>query len=78
MIDDEFEDLWGTLRPTGRQRRRIDARVAAWLEARDTPLVQEWLGLFKFEPFTAAALVTVSVVAIGTAPPVVWLVSALF
>jgi hypothetical protein len=76
MIDEDLDGLWMTLEPTGRQRRRIDARVAAWLEARDTPLANEWLVLFKFEPFTAAVLIAASAVAIVTAPPVVWLVSA--
>jgi hypothetical protein len=77
MIDEDLDGLWGTIEPSGRQRRRIDARVAAWLEARDTPLASEWLVLFTFEPFTAAVLVALSALAIVTAPPVVWLVSAL-
>ena len=43
MNDEELGDAWTTLEPTVRQRRRIDARVFAWLEARDTPLAAEWL-----------------------------------
>lgn len=35
MNDQEFADVWSTLDPTALQRRRIDARVVAWLEARD-------------------------------------------
>jgi hypothetical protein len=41
MNDEEFGDAWTTLTPTVRRRRRIDARVFAWLEARDTPLASE-------------------------------------
>ena len=33
MNDEELGDAWTTLEPTVRRRRRIDARVFAWLEA---------------------------------------------
>lgn len=79
MNDEELGSVWTTLDPTILQRRRIDARVRAWLEAHDTPLAAEWIGLFKFAPFTATGLVTVSAVAIAlaTVSPVVWLARAL-
>jgi hypothetical protein len=77
MNDEELGGVWMTLQPTVRQRRRIDARVFAWLEARDTPLAAEWLGLFRVAPFSAVGLVAVSVVATATAPPFVWLARAL-
>ena len=47
MNDEQLDDVWLTLLPIERQRRRIDGRVFAWLEARDTPLAVEWLGLFR-------------------------------
>jgi hypothetical protein len=79
--DDDFRGVWSTLQPTARQRRRIDGRVFEWLEASDTSLAAEWLGLFRIEPFSAAGLVTVSAVAIAisivTAPPLVWLAQVL-
>ena len=56
MNDEELGGVWTTLQPTVRQRRRIDARVVAWLEARDTPLAAEWLGLFRVAPFSAVGL----------------------
>jgi hypothetical protein len=71
LNDDEIGGLWTTLQPTVRQRRRIDARVFTWLEARETPLAAEWLGLFKVAPFSAVGLVAVSAVSIATAPPLV-------
>jgi hypothetical protein len=81
MNDEEFGGVWTTLQPTARQRRRIDGRVFAWLEAHDTPLAAEWLGLFKVAPFSAAGLVTVSAVSVAlsivTASPLVWLAQAL-
>ena len=77
MNDEELDGVWTTLQPTVRQRHRIDARVFAWLEARETPLAAEWLGLFRVAPFSAAGLVAVSAVATATAPPLVWLARAL-
>ena len=77
MNDEELADVWTTLQPTVRQRRRIDARVFAWLEARDTPLAAEWLGVVRVAPFSVVGLVAVSAVSIATAPPLVWLALAL-
>jgi hypothetical protein len=65
------------LEPTIGQRRRIDAHVTAWLEARDTPLAAEWLGLLKARPFSAVGLLTASTVSLAAATPAVWLVWAL-
>ena len=77
MNDEELGSVWATLQPTVRRRRRIDTRVFASLEARDTPLAAEWLGLFRAAPLSAVGLVAVSAVSIATAPPLVWLVRAL-
>ena len=77
MNDEELDGVWATLQPTMHQRRRIDARVFEWLEARDTPLASEWLGLFRLAPFSAIGLIAASAVSIITAPPLVWLASAL-
>jgi len=77
MNDDELGGAWATLEPSVRQRRRIDARVLAWLEARDTPLAAEWLGLFRIAPFPTVGLAAVSAASIATAAPFVWLVFVL-
>jgi hypothetical protein len=73
--DEELGAVWTTLQPTVRERQRIDARVSAWLDARDTPLAAEWLGLFRTAPLSAVGLVSVSTVSIAT--PFVWLARAL-
>ena len=75
MTDEELGDAWTTLEPTVQRRRRIDARVFAWLEARDTPLAAEWLGLFRVAPFAALGLATVSAVSIAVTP-LVWFARA--
>ena len=77
MNDEELGNAWTTLEPAVRRRRRIDARVFGWLEARDTPLAAEWLGLFRVAPFAAFGLATVSAVSIVTATPLVWFARAL-
>ena len=77
MNDEQLGAAWTTFQPTASQRRRIDARVSAWLEARDTSLAAEWLGLFKAAPFSAAGLAAASAASIAMAPPFVWLARAL-
>ena len=77
MNDEELADAWATLEPTVVRRRRIDVHVFAWLEAKDTPLAAEWLGLFRVAPFTALGLATVSAVSIVIATPLVWFARAL-
>ena len=75
--DEELGAVWTTLQPTVRQRRRVDARVFAWLDARDTPLAAEWFGLFRVAPFSAVGLVAVSAVSLVMATPPFWLARAL-
>ena len=77
MNDEELGAVWTTLHPTAQQRRHIDTRVFAWLDARNTPLAAEWLGLFRVAPVAASGLVAVSAVSIVVATPVVWLARAL-
>ena len=77
MNDDRLGAAWMTLQPAATQRRRIDARVTGWLEARETTLAAEWLGLFRVAPFSAAGLVAVSALSLATAPPLAWIVGAL-
>lgn len=77
MNDDEFGHAWTMLEPASQPRRRIDAQVAAWLEARDTPLVAEWVGVFRVAPAAGLGLVTVSAVSLLAAPPLVWFARAL-
>ena len=33
MTDEELIDTWTALEPTGNQRRRVNARLASWLDA---------------------------------------------
>ena len=77
MNDEELAGVWPVLRPTMEQRRRIDARVSAWLEAHDTSLAAEWFGLFRIAPVSALGLVAASAVSIATVPPLIWLARAL-
>jgi hypothetical protein len=73
MNDEALGPAWTTLEPTGPQRRRIDAQVFAWLDAHDTTLAAEWLGLFRSAPLTAFGLATASAVSLAAAPPLIWL-----
>ena len=77
MNDAELGGAWTTLDPTAPRRRRIDARVFASLDAQDTPLAAEWLGLFRAAPFAGLGLAAVGGVSIVTVPPLVWFAWAL-
>ena len=76
MNDEELADAWAALEPAARRRLRIDARVFGWLEARDTPLAAEWIGLFRVAPFPALGLAMASAVSV-VAPPLLWFARAL-
>ena len=77
MNDQDLSTAWTTLDATADRRRRIDARLMAWLEAHDTSLAAEWLRLFRVEPLSALALAAASAVSIVAAPPLVWFARAL-
>ena len=77
MNDEELGGVWTALHPTVARRRRMDARVFGWLEARDSPLAAEWFGFFRVAPVSAVGLVAASAVSIATAPPLIWLARAL-
>jgi hypothetical protein len=76
MTDEELVAAWTTLDATGLQHRRMEARVFAWLEARQTSLAAEWLGLFRLSPIPALGLVAASTVSLATATPILWLARA--
>ena len=77
MNDEELADAWAGLEPAARRRLRIDARVFGWLEARDTPLAAEWIGLFRVAPVPALGLAMASAVSVVAAPPLLWFARAL-
>lgn len=77
MTDAELMRSWSALEPNGRQRARIETRVFEWLEASDTSLVSEWLGLLKVEPLTALAYASVGAVSLILLTPVGWIVGLL-
>ena len=77
MNDDPLGSVWTTLEPASHRRRRIDARVSAWLEARDTPLEAEWLALFRAAPLPALGLAGLSAMSLVAAPPLIWFALAL-
>lgn len=76
MNGEEIVDVWTALEPTSRQHQRIETRVFEWLEASDTSLAAEWIGLFGASPLSTFGLATVSAVAILLAP-LAWLAGAL-
>ena len=78
MNDEELGAAWALLDPTDSRRRRIDRRVQGWLEARDTPLVSEWIDLFRVAPVTSLTLAAAGAAAILATSPVLWLARVLW
>jgi hypothetical protein len=77
MNDTEILGAWTALEPSPRRRARIETRVFEWLEASDTSLAGEWLGLLKIEPVSVLALVPVGALSLILLTPVGWLTSLL-
>ena len=77
MNDVELTGAWSTLEPSSRRRARIETRLFEWLEASETSLLGEWLGLLKVEPLTGLAYVSVGALSLVLLTPVGWIVSAL-
>jgi hypothetical protein len=76
MNDNDLDNAWLLLEPGVERRRRMETRVSAWLEAADTPLLAEWLALFRMAPLPAFGLTSVSAVSLLAAPPLLWLALA--
>ena len=77
MNDTELLNLWSALEPSSRRRARIETRVFEWLEASETSLLGEWLGLLKVEPLEVLVYASVGALSLALLSPVGWLLSAL-
>lgn len=73
MNDSELIGAWTALEPGARRRARIEARVFGWLEASETSLTAEWLGLLKGEPLAVLAYIPLGIAAMVVLTPVGWL-----
>jgi len=78
MNDMELIGIWSALEPSARRRARIETRLFEWLEANETSLLGEWLGLLKVGPLQGLAYVSVGALSLVFLTPVGWIVSALF
>ena len=72
MNDTEIMNLWSALEPSTRRRARIEMRLLEWLEASETSIAGEWLGLLKVEPLTALAYASIGAVGLLLLSPVGW------
>ena len=73
MNDTELVSLWSTLEPSTRRRARIETRLFDWLDASETSIAAEWLGMLKVEPLTALAYASIGVISLFVLTPVGWL-----
>ena len=79
MNDTDFTQSWALLEPDSRRRARIETRVFDWIEASETSLAGEWLGLLKVEPLKGLAYASVGAASLVLLllTPVGWVVSLL-
>jgi len=75
MNETELVSTWSTLEPSSRRRARIETRVFEWIEASETSLAGEWLGLLKVEPLKALAFASVGALSLLLLTPVGWMMS---
>lgn len=73
MNEADLGALWSTLGPDARRRARIETRVFDWLEASETSLAGEWLGLLKVDPVAGLAFAAVGAVSLVALTPVGWI-----
>lgn len=74
MNADELTRAFTALEPSAHRRRRIDARVSEWIDAKQTSLLAEWLRLLRIEPAMAVGLCTVGAVSLVLVSPLGWIV----
>jgi hypothetical protein len=73
MNEHDLTATWKSLDPNEATSRRVRTTLEAWLEAHDTSLVAEWVGLFKRDPMVGVGLTAVSGLALGLVSPLAWL-----
>jgi hypothetical protein len=77
MNESELVGTWSALEPSARRRARIETRLNEWLDASETSMLREWLGLLKVDPLTGLAYVSLGALSLVLLTPVGWIVSAL-
>jgi hypothetical protein len=77
MNENELDSTWATLEPTQRQRRRINARVRGWLDARESSLAAEWIKLIKVNPIRSLSVTAVAACLMVVATPLTWMAFSL-
>lgn len=73
MNETDLTTAWTVLEPDARRRARIETRVFEWLEASETSIAGEWLGLLKVEPLAVLAYAAAGAVSLVLLTPVGWM-----
>jgi hypothetical protein len=73
MNDAQIMAMWSALEPTARRRARIETQVFEWIEATETSLAGEWLGLLKVEPVRGLAFAALGAMSLVLLTPVGWM-----
>jgi hypothetical protein len=76
MNENELEGTWAALEPTPGRRRRIEARVRGWLDAKTVSLAAEWLELLKVNPIARIGVAAVAACLMLITTPLSWVALA--
>jgi len=77
MNENELARTWATLEPTQHRRRRIDACVRKWLDARESSLPAEWITLIRVNPIASLSIAAVAACLMLLATPLSWMAYSL-
>lgn len=69
MTDDELIAVWEALEPSPDARARMEGRVMSWLDAAQTPLLTEWLAMFRVAPIRGLSFSFVAAAALLLTTP---------
>jgi hypothetical protein len=69
MTDDELTAACEALEPSRSAHARMESRVMTWLDAEHTPLLDEWLAMFRMAPIRGLSFSLAAAVALVLTTP---------
>jgi hypothetical protein len=77
MNEDQLTAEWAQFELSAEQRHHIENRVLEWLEAGDTSLVAQWVGLIRFDPAASLGYAAAGAISLFFITPLSWFVGSI-